>query len=188
MAGPGRPKKTEMENLQDQFEKYDEEIKGLTLDRMNEAPKKELEVQTKLSQKELEKSKDVYLKPKRSIASREKFNENYRDDYNREKEYVHIIAENHEVIGETITMWTKRFAGVPAEEWDIPVNKPIHVPKYVANQIANCTYHRLRMVDKPTTSDGNMTYYGSMTVDDTINRLDAHLVPTKKTFSMGKFS
>jgi hypothetical protein len=55
----------------------DNDVKKMTLDRMNQAPKEDIEPQTKLSQSDIEKSKDVYLKPLRTIGSREKFNEKY---------------------------------------------------------------------------------------------------------------
>ena len=75
-----------MDKLDEQFKKHDDQIKQLTHDRMNEAPKQDAEPQTKMSQKDLAKAKDIYLKPERSIGSREKFNENFRDDYNFAKE------------------------------------------------------------------------------------------------------
>ncbi len=105
MTRPGRPKlnsasERELDKAQDQFEAFDAQIKELTLDRMNEAPRKEVEPQTKLASSEIEKSKDIYLKPARAISSREKFNESFREDYDFSKEFVQFIAENKEIIGE----------------------------------------------------------------------------------------
>lgn len=188
--GPGRPKinsasEKELDKCEKQFEKFDSEIKAMTLDRMNTAPKEEVEPQTKLASSEIAKSKDIYIKPKRSIGAREKFNEDYRKDYNFSKEYVNFIAENKEIIGETLEFWTKPFAGMPAEEWNIPVNKPIWAPRYVAERIKGCKHHRLIMQDRPTNSDGMGQYYGSMAVDTTIQRLDAYPVSTRKSIFMG---
>jgi len=188
MPGPGRPKKSETQKLEDQFDAFDENVKSLTLDRMNEAPKNDQEPQTKLSNKEMAKQNDVYLKPKRTVSSREKFNEKFRDLYNSQKEYIPFIAENKEVIGETITIWSKPFPGMSAEMWEVPVNKRIFGPKYLANQISKCTYHRLKMEDKPTQTDGNMTYYGQMVVDETIQRLDANRADVVSSVSVGKFN
>ncbi len=115
-----RPKtvaQKELDKVEAQFEAFDNNVKALTHDRMNEAPFKEVEAQTKLSSKDISNSKDIYLKPTKSIGSREKFNEDYRNEYNEAKEYVNFIAENKEIIGETIELWTKPFAGMPAEEW-----------------------------------------------------------------------
>ena len=135
----------ELDKVQEQFDAFDANVKELTQDRMNEAPKKEVEPQTKLSQSEIEKSKDIYLKPWKTIGCKEKFNERFRDEYNFSKEYVHFIAENHEIIGEDIDLWTKPYPGIPAEEWKIPTNKAVWAPRYVAERVKGCVYHRLKM-------------------------------------------
>jgi hypothetical protein len=188
---PGRPKKAsaverEIEKIQDNFDDFDENVKSLTHDRLNETPKAESEPQTKMSQKEMSKNNELYLKPKRAVSSKEKFNEKYRSEYNFAKEYVNFIAENKEIVGEAIEMWTKPFAGMPAEEWSIPVNKPLWAPRYVAEQLKRKYYHRLTMDESRTTaSDGNATYYGQMVVDTTVPRLDAYPVTKKKSLFMG---
>ena len=176
----------ELDKIEKQFDAFDNQVQSLTLDRMNMAPKAEQEQQTKLSQKDIEKSTDTYLKPFRSIGSREKFNENYREEYNHAKEYVHFFAENKEIIGETIDMWTKPFAGVAAEWWKIPCNKNIWAPRYVAEQLKRAYYHRLTMQQNVGTgSDGAGQYYGAMAVDSTVQRLDAIPVSTRKSIFMG---
>lgn len=176
----------EMDKAEKQFSAYDANIKEMTLDRLNQAPKMETEQQTKLGQKDIEKSKDIYLKPKRSVASREKFNEKFRDDYNFSKEYVQFIAENKEIIGESIEMWTKPYPGCPAEEWVVPVNKPIWGPRYVAEQIKRASYHRMRMDQSISTgADGHGQYFGGMVVDNIVQRLDAIPVSSRKSVFMG---
>ncbi len=175
----------ELQKVGQQFEKFDSEVKSMTLDRMNAAPIEETEPQTKLSQKDIEKSKQIYLKPLRAIGSREKFNEDYRKEYDKNKEYVHFIAEHKEIIGETIEIWTKPFAGMPAEYWNVPTNKPVWGPRYLAEQITRCRHHRLVMKDNVTNSDGYGQYYGTMAVDTTIQRLDARPVNTTKSIFMG---
>ncbi len=168
----------ELDKAEKQFEAFEENVNQLTFDRMNQAPKLEVEPQTQLSQNEIRRSKDIYLKPKTSIGSKEKFNEKYRDAYNYDKEYVYFQAENKEVIGETITMWTKPYAGLPAEQWEIPVNKPIYAPRYVAEQIRKCTYHRLVMDQSKTISEdtGVASYNGQMVADKIVPRLTAEPV------------
>ena len=190
MTRPGRPKLNsasdrELDKAQDQFEAFDAQIKELTLDRMNEAPRKEVEPQTKLASSEIEKSKDVYLKPARAISSREKFNEKFREDYDFSKEFVQFIAENKEIIGETIELWTKPFPGMCAEFWQVPTNKPVWGPRYLAERIKGCTYHRLIMDNVPTHQAGGMQFYGAIGVDTTIQRLDAMPVSKKKSIFMG---
>ena len=177
----------ELDKAESQLNAFESNIKEMTLDRMNAAPKEESKPQVQLSQKDIEKSADIYLKPKRAIGSREKFNEDYREQYNFAKEYVYFTAQNNEIIGEALEFWTKPFAGVPAEEWHIPVNKPIWAPRYVAEQIKACKYHRFTMKDHVTTGGdqkGNQ-YYGSMAVDTTIQRLDAMPTSQKKSVFMG---
>lgn len=176
----------ELDKAEKQFEEFDANVRSLTLDRMNMAPNSNQEPMTQISQSDLAKTKDVYLKPFRTVASREKFNENYRKEYEYAKEYVNFIAENKMIIGEIIEMWTKPFAGMPAEEWKIPVNKPIWAPRYVAEQIKRARYHILSMRDTITAGADQMgQYFGSMAVDSTIQRLDAHPVASSKSVFMG---
>ena len=179
----------ELDKMQSQFENYEAQVQALTLDRMNMAPKLEVEEQTKLSKREIAKKPDVYLKPRRSIRSQEKFNEAFRGEYEYAKEYVHIIAENYEIIGETMEFWSKPFAGMPAEEWAVPSNKPVWVPRYVAEQISRCRYHRLKTVDAPTgPTEQGVTPFGTMIADNIINRLDAKPVRDTRTVFMGASS
>jgi hypothetical protein len=184
----------ELDKIQKQFDAYDDQVKQMTLDRMNEAPKAEQEPQTKIAQADLAKSKDIYLKPDKTIGpgvnpktgEREKFNEKFREEYNFSKEYVQFTAENKEIIGETIEMWTKPFPGTNCEFWKIPVNKPVWGPRYLAEQIKRCSYHRLTMQQNSIISaDGMGQYYGQMVADQTINRLDAIPVSSRRSVFMG---
>ncbi len=176
----------ELSKAADQFDQFDNQIKEMTHDRMNAAPKPSHEPQTKLSQNELEKSKDIYLKPTTSISVREKFNEDYRSQYNFDKEFVHFIAENKEIIGEPLEIWTKPYAGMPAELWKVPTNKPVWGPRYLAEQIKRKFYHRLVMQQNNSIgSDGMGNYFGTMAVDTTVQRLDATPVSSRKSVFMG---
>lgn len=176
----------ELDKASQQFDAFDDQIKSMTMDRMNTAPLQETEQQTKIAKSDIEKSNDVYLKPFKSIGSREKFNENYREEYNHAVEYVQFIAENKEIIGETIELWTKPFAGMPAEFWKVPVNKPLWGPRHLAERIKASRYHRLVMQQTTQGSDGFGQYYGSMAVDTAVQRLDAIPVDTKrKSIFMG---
>jgi len=177
----------ELDRLQTQFEHVEESITDMTLDKMNEAPKKELEPQTKLARSEIDEMKQIYLKPKCTINVNQKFNEKFRADYEFDKEYVQFIAENNESKGDAIELWTRKYGGKPAEMWTVPVNKPVWGPSYLAEQIRGCTYHRLVMDEKKTTGydeKGNQ-HYGVMAVDTTVNRLDARPVSSKKSIFMG---
>lgn len=176
----------EMEKIEKQFDTFSEEVENLTLDRMNKAPKLEMEPQTKLSQKEIANSKDIYLKPNKTVSCKDKFNENFRESYNFDKEYVQFQAENKEIIGEMIEIWTRPYAGMPAEFWKVPVNKPVWGPRYLAEQIKRCYYHRLTMQpNQGIGADGVGQYYGSMAVDSIVPRLDAIPVSTRRSIFMG---
>jgi hypothetical protein len=177
----------EMEKLEKQFDAFSENVEQMTLDRMNAAPKLETEPQTKLSQQDIAKSSDLYLKPNRTISSREKFNEKFRDEYNFKKEYVLFIAENKEVIGEAIEIWTKDFPGVPCEFWKVPTNKPVWGPRYLAENISKRQYHRLIMQQNIVEQTGMGHFYGQLAVDTIVPRLDARPVSTQKSVFMSNF-
>jgi hypothetical protein len=130
-----------------------------------------------------EKSLEIYLKPSRTILNKDKFNEAFRSKYEHDKEYVRFIAENVEIGGERIEIWTRPFPGMPAEFWEVPVNKPIWGPRYLAEQIKRKHYNRLKMEDKPISTEGGMTYYGSMAVESVVHRLNAHSAKPSTQFS-----
>lgn len=163
----------EMDKAQKQFDAFDQNVKSMTMDRMNCAPKLETESQTKISQSDARKIGDTYLKPFRSIGSRDKFNEAFRDAYNYHKEYIQFIAENNEIVGEDLEIWTRPYGGMPAEWWKVPVNKPVWGPRYLKEQIARKYYHRMVMTKSATSSEGVGEFYGSMAAETTIARLKA---------------
>lgn len=183
-----RPKKTpetqEIEDLQKQFDAYEEKIKALEKER-SFTPPEQGETQTKIAKRDIDKDNERYIKPQRRINSKEKFNEKFRADYEKDCEYVNFIAENVEILGESICMWTKPYPGMPAEYWEIPVNKPVWAPRYVRDQIKRKFHHILRMQDTTTHQDGVGSYYGSMVVDQTKERLRAVEVPKDRPTFMG---
>jgi hypothetical protein len=166
----------ELEKVQVQFDKFDDNVKSLT-DVNLSAPIADFEPQTKMSTREATRHEAEYIKPARTIGSKEPFNEKFRAESEQAKKYVRCIAENREIIGERCEFWTKPFPGYPAEFWQLPVNKPICVPGYVAKRLSECSYSRMTMDDSKTvSSDGMGTYYGTMVVKDRIQRLDARSV------------
>jgi len=177
----------ELDKVEAQFKEFDKQVQDMTLDRMNKTPKAELEPHLKMSQEDILKSKEIYLKPKKIISSREKFNEKWRDDYNFMKEFVYFTAENHEIIGESIDIWCKPFPGLPAEEWIVPVNTPVWGPRYLAEQIKRKYYHRLKMDEsKMSPHAPGVDVYGQMAVDSTIPRLDARPVSRNRSIFVGE--
>lgn len=186
----------ELEKLDQKFQDFDSQVKDLTLDNMNLAPKLESESQTKISQKDLEKSKDIYLKPSRTLGpginpktgEKEKFNEKFRCEYEYDKEYVQFIAENNELIGCNIEIWSKPYPGINTEYWEVPTNKPVWGPRYLAEQIKRKTYHKLSMENRPTSEDKDGQYYGTMVAKNTVQRLDARPVSSGRSIFTGSSS
>ena len=190
----GRPRahtteaEKEFEKIEKQFLEKEENLKQLASEDFTKAPLKEEDPQTKLAQKDIEKMPEHWLKPFRQIQSREKFNERYRAKYDFAKEYVEFIAENKEVKGETIEIWTKPFAGVPCMLWNVPTNKPVWGPRYLAEQIKSRTYRRLMMNERKLVSDdGRSQLYGALVVEANISRLDAIPVTQNKSIFMGRY-
>ena len=179
----------EIKKVEEQLNAAAKNIQEMTLDKMNAAPKEDVEPQTKIAQKDLEKSNDIYLKPTRSISSKEKFDEKWREDYNFQKEFVRFIPEHKELIGENIEMWTKPFPGMPAEFWTIPTGKPIWGPRYVAERCKGCSYHRLVMKQNIVTEANSLgQMFGALAADTIIQRIDAVPVSTRKSIFMGASS
>lgn len=191
----GRPKVDsdgvkELERIGRQLDEFEQRTKELTLDSMNKAPVLQQEEQTKMSQREKVNADKTVLQPSRFIASSEKFNERYRSDYDFAKQRVDFIAENRECPGNVIELWTKPFPGLHAEFWIVPVNKPVNAPRYVAEQIAGCQYHVLKMDATPNHNnvvgqDALGQYTGQMVVKNTVNRLDAQPIKDKRSVFMG---
>lgn len=176
----------ELDKAEKQFNNFEDNLKDLTFDKLNAAPLQESEPQTKLSQADIAKSKDIYLKPFRSISSNQKFNEDYRKQYEYAKEYVHFTAEHKEIIGENIELWTRPFGGMPAEFWKVPANTPVWGPRYLAERIKDCTYSVLTMNENKITGNHAMGQdFGQMVVDRKVQRLDAHPVSQRKSLFMG---
>lgn len=186
----------ELDKAQAQFDKFDEEIKSLTQDEMAQAPLQEVEPQTKLTARDVKKSTEVYLKPHKTInpgcvpktgKMTDVFNEAFRSQYEYDKTYVRFIAENHEIIGESIDIWTRPYPGMPAEEWLVPVNKPVWGPRYLAEQIKRKCYHVLSMEDhKQTGTDHAGTYVGGIIAKSTRHRLDAQPAPEAQQVSFSR--
>ena len=182
----------EIDKLEEQLKLQEEQLKKLTLDEMNKAPKQESEG-PKISQKEINNSKDIHLKPKRTIfaidrntGKAQKFNEAFRKNWEFDKEEVYFVAEHKEMQGEVIETWTRPYGGIPAEYWEVPTGVPVWGPRYLAEQIRRKTYHRLVMKQNVITEENSVgQMYGAMAADSIIPRLEAHPVSKKRSIFMG---
>ena len=103
----------EVEKLDAQFKRFDEQAKSLTLDQMNKAPLQDIEQQTLMSIRQQNRMDAPYIKPERTIGCRAAFNEKFRKQWEHQKQYVRCMVENLEIIGENVECWSKPFAGVP---------------------------------------------------------------------------
>lgn len=174
------------------IDSFEDNLKKLTMDEMNKSPKLEEEAQTKLSQKEINNSKEIHLKPIRTIMPADKFNEKFRKDWEFDKETVQFIAEHKECIGQTLEIWTRPYGGVPAQEWAVPANKPVWGPRYLAEQIKRKGYHILEMAaenfneDNITDRGSNMSFTGKVVVKSFKQRLDAVPVSNRRSVFMGR--
>lgn len=163
----------ELEKAQENLDNFTEQAKAAGADLSQNFPVNEVEQQTQLSTKEINKDDGLVLKPTRTLGSREPFNEVYRKQFEYGSERVRFIAENYEIIGDTIELWTKKFPGQPAEFWTVPVNKVVIGPRYLAEQIATKSYIRLKTEDAVTSSTGNATFTGQVVASHKVQRLDA---------------
>ena len=175
----------ELDRAQENLDQFNDSIKEMVNNRTEAGAREETEPQVAMSNREAQSVKENYLKPSRSIASREKFNEKYRKQYEFMKVYVPFIAEHKELIGASIEKWTKPFAGMPAEYWEVPTNVPVWGPRYLAEEIKKCCYHRLEMKNTTTSSNGVGTMYGQLAADTIIQRLDARPVNQQRSIFMG---
>lgn len=175
----------ELQKADKQLEAFTDSVKEATQNRegnrnFDAAPKAEI------SQKQVEEFPGTYLKPKRVLMTRDKFNEKFAKAYEYDKEYVQFIAEHNEIKGDRIEIWTRKYGGKPAEFWEVPTGIPVWGPRYLAEQIRNKYYHRMKTEDRMTNSEGGMQYYGAMAVDTKVQRLDARPVSDRRSVFMGK--
>ena len=191
----GRPPKVEkeMDRLAKEFDEFQEQVTSLSQDELNKAPKEEKDRQTHLSTRELKNANRIVLKPEKRInavnpktGQPQKFNEKFRKAYEFAMEHVCFIAENHEIIGESIELWTRPFGGMDAEFWKIPVNKPVWGPRHLAEQLTKCSYHKIVMEEQSIVGqDGMGTYTGKIAAKHTVDRLTAHPAREQTSQFMG---
>lgn len=177
--------KEEMEKLQKKFDDFESQIQALTIDRLNQAPKEEAEG-PRISQKALSEN-ELYIKPATWIADNQKFNTAFEKEWEHAKEYVQCIPVHNELKGDIIEFWTHPFGGKGAEFWKVPSDKAVWIPRYAAEQLTKCKYHRMVMNQGQITGGdqhGNQ-YFGSMVAQTTINRIDAVPVSNKRSIFMG---
>lgn len=141
----------------------------------------ETEPQTKLSKREGEHVDAPEIKPlravRRPVGGQHKatvsWDEKYRDARNKDWELVKCIVENNELIGQEVEVWTAKWGCDPAHFWKVPVNKPIRIPRMLAEQLSKCNYHRLKM---ETNADAKNFVDANIVADHVVHRIDARPV------------
>lgn len=177
----------ELDNVEKQIGQVEDSIKSMTMEKMDEAPRQETD--HGLSQKQINSSSDEHLKPLRFVGCKEAFNEKFRNEYNHKREYVRVVCQHNELKGDAIEKWSRPYGGLPAEFWRVPTNRPVCIPRYLAEEIKSCKYHRLVMDEKKVTdSSGTGVFYGAMQVETVVQRLDAFPATDRKSIFMGASS
>jgi len=79
---------------------------------------------------------------------------------------------------------------MPAEFWQVPTNKPIWGPRYLAERIRGCQYRVLKMDESPaenntSSRDSVAVYKGVIQVDKQVSRLTAEPVSNRRSVFMG---
>lgn len=177
--------KKELDSIERQLEASTASMKSVDKESL---PVQETEMQAKLSQNEIAKMEGIVLKPKKTQGSNQVFNERFRKEYEYRKEYVNFIAEHKELIGENIEKWTRPYGGLPAEFWEVPTNKPVWGPRYLAEEIKKSSYVRYVQQDRVQNiggAEGVGQMYTGMVAETIVQRLDAHPVSQRKSIFMG---
>lgn len=127
------------------------QMSELTVDKLNETPVAEPEIQTKLTNKELADSLGVrYIEPKRKMAPFGTLPEKLKSEHQRDWEYVKGIYENIESVGESVEFWYCKYPGDPDCLWSIPANVPVFVPRMIAKHLEeHQRYHKFDYIQRP---------------------------------------
>jgi hypothetical protein len=164
----------ELDKVDAQLQSHVQKMESIDVNKINNTQVQDFNPQTKMSNREVAKADAIYLIPDRAMPCRAKFNEDYRKEYEYYKQPVRFVAENKEIIGETIEIWTKKYAGVPYEFWKVPTNRVVVAPRYLAERLADCKYRRIVMKeDKITGTDGMGSYFGRLEAEQVVSRFDA---------------
>ena len=103
--------------------------------------------ETPLTQKELH-SDAPYIKPSRRMAAVSKPKPEQEKLRKAAWEYIKCIVENYELRSESVDFWyTPPLSGEDTCEWIVPVNRPIYLPRMVAEHLATRSYNRIVMQD-----------------------------------------
>jgi hypothetical protein len=169
-------KQQELDRIDNEMGALQDQMKTLTVDESSKAALREEEPQSCLSRREIKQSNAPMIKPSKSFPARGKPIAKLEAEHKRAWEYVTVIAENKEVLGEMIEFWLSKFPQDPINYWQLPVNVAIQVPYHVAEHIAkNCQYTVYKMADRDPRSLGHGDFAQTMVIEERRRRLDCRL-------------
>lgn len=157
-------------------DKMREDMSKITMDAVAGVPLAETDVQTKMTKKQIEEYDAPVIKPSKSMPSTGKPLDKEKAMREDGWKYIKVIAENNEVVGERVDFWHKKFAGDPIYYWEIPVNKPIYVPKHIAQHLSERKYHVFKMQDRSREGLQHGDYAQSLICQETRRRIDCRSV------------
>jgi hypothetical protein len=168
----------EVDRLETEFDAKAVQMASLTQDAMNEAPVNELEPQTKMTKAKILEADAPKIVPSMTRTANGKKKPEQDAIRKRGWEYIRVIAENVELPGEKIEFWHKpMWAGEDCHFWQIPVNRPIYVPRFVAEHIRSRKYHRLTMQNEMTVETNQFgEMKGKLIATEVRQRLDCRVV------------
>lgn len=141
--------KKDLENIAKKTAELTEEMSQLTVDKINEiAPEPTLD-ELKLTAKQKASDEGViFVEPKRKFKGLGKLPEKLKREHARAWEYVKGIYENYVVNNEPVRFWHNGdFPGDPDCLWEIPSNKPVYVPRFIAKHLEECQkYHQFTSI------------------------------------------
>lgn len=164
----------ELDRVEEQISSYEEKINSLEPASLTTDKPIETAPQTQISKKQIEMTDAPWIRPSKTFSSRAKPLPQLEADRKRAWEYVKVIAENKEIQGEMIEFWLLKFPGDSHCYWQVPVNRPIYVPRMVAEHLASRNYTRWRMRD-PNSDEVPDPTNPQNTVKEVHRRIDCRL-------------
>lgn len=165
----------EVDRVEKQFNEQSERMQNFTQDKMQNAPVKEVAPQTEITKGQFMREDAPRITPVHAYPSRGGTKKPEQDGLRRKAwEYVRCICENLECPGEDLDFWLKPpLSGEDCNNWKIPVNKVVMIPRHVAEHLASRKYHRLYMDENITVMDtGFGQMKGQLTASKTVHRLN----------------
>lgn len=168
----------EVDRLDAEFQAKSHQMSNLTQEEISKAPVKEVEPKTNLSRaqiQEIDAPKIVPTMSKRANGKKKPEQDALR---RRAWEYVKVICENNEILQEPLQFWHKpMIAGEDCNYWQIPVGRPVYIPRHLAEHIRSRKYHRLIMQEEMTVERNQFgEMKGKMVATETRQRLDCRVV------------